>query len=585
MFDSVLVANRGEIAVRVIRACHDLGLRAVAVYSDADRESRHVALADAAVRIGEASPADSYLNIERILGAARESGAGAVHPGYGFLSENAGLARAVTDAGLTFIGPPATAIEVMGDKVAARRAAVEAGVPVVPGSDGALADAEAAVAFARQHGFPLALKALHGGGGRGMRIVRAPGELPVAFEAAVREATLAFGRGDCYAERYLERPRHIEVQILADHRGTVLALGDRDCSVQRRHQKLIEEAPAPGLDPAVRRAIADAAVRLARHVGYTNAGTCEFLLDTDGRTFYFLEMNTRLQVEHPVTEQVTGIDLVTEQIRVAGGMPLGRVQRDVTVTGHAVEVRINAEDPAESFAPRSGKVHALTPPLGPWVRFDTGLEAGQEISPYYDSLIGKLVTWGANRDQALHRMARALDEFQLAGPATTLPFHRLALAHPQFVRAEHSTVSVESEWDLSDLEPAETGDVTVQPEAAPRRDVRLPLGDRVFTITITGTAHDAARASSARRRQSGATATRTDRPAAETPELRSPIQGVVSRLDAKDGDEVRPGDPICVVEAMKMENVVVAHRSGRLTLTRKAGEGVEHRAVLAVIEP
>ena len=456
MFESVLIANRGEIAVRIARGCRELGIRTIAVYSDVDRDALHVHVCDEAYLLGPADPASSYLDIARIIDVVRRSGAQAVHPGYGFLAENADFARAVTQAGAVFIGPSPDAIERMGDKLSARAVARAADVPIVPGTVEPTDDVAVAIAFGEEHGYPVAVKAMFGGGGRGMKVVRDASEMAAALTSAAREAGVAFGRSECYLERYLERPRHVEVQVIGDQDGTVLHLGDRDCSLQRRHQKLIEEAPAPRIDPAVRAALHEAAVRVSREMNYTNAGTCEFLLDEDGQRFYFLEMNTRLQVEHPVTELVTGIDLVHAQLRVAAGDGLGFTQDDVQLRGHAIEARINAEDPGAGFMPSPGAVMRLEAPLGPGVRLDTGLRNGDVIAREYDSMVAKLIVWAEDRETACRRLGIALEGLTVDGVPTTIPFHRLAVAHPAFLAADHATSSVEREWDLSTLTPADT---------------------------------------------------------------------------------------------------------------------------------
>jgi acetyl-CoA carboxylase biotin carboxylase subunit len=437
-FGKVLIANRGEIAVRVIRACRELGIATVAVFSDADRESLHVLLADEAVPIGPAPAVDSYLVVDKLIAAARSTGAEAVHPGYGFLAENAAFAEACAAAGLTFIGPPPAAIRAMGDKMAARRVALEMSVPVVPGTEQPLADDAEAARVAAQVGYPVMLKAALGGGGKGMRLVGAPGELRSALRAARAEAGAAFGDAAVYIERYLEEPRHIEIQVLADTHGGVIHLGERECSIQRRHQKLVEESPSPLVTPELRRRMGEAACRMAAAVGYVGAGTVEFLVDRE-RSFYFLEMNTRLQVEHPVTELVTGRDLVRDQLRIAAGDKLGFTQDDVRLDGWAIECRVNAEDPFASFIPSPGRISALRAPGGPWVRDDTGIYAGYAIPRFYDTLMAKLIVWGPDREAATARMARALSEYKVVGVQTTIPILQRIVAHPDFVAGRLST--------------------------------------------------------------------------------------------------------------------------------------------------
>ena len=437
-FGKVLIANRGEIAVRVIRACRELGIKTVAVFSEADRESLHVLLADEAVPIGPPPATESYLVIDKLIAAARATGAEAVHPGYGFLAENAKFAQACLDAKLTFIGPPPAAIRAMGDKMAARRVAIKMGVPVVPGTEQPVSDDAEAERVAARVGYPVMLKAAMGGGGKGMRLVRAPGELTGALRAARSEAGAAFGDTAVYIERYVEEPRHIEIQVLADAHGGVVYLGERECSIQRRHQKLVEESPSPFVTPEMRRRMGEAACRVAAAVGYVNAGTVEFLVDRE-RNFYFLEMNTRLQVEHPVTELVTGRDLVKDQLRIAAGEKLGFGQDDVVLHGWAIECRVNAEDPFASFIPSPGKVVGLQAPGGPWVRNDTGVYAGCTVSRFYDTLMAKLIVWGPDRDAAIARMARALGEYTVAGVQTTIPILQRIVTHPDFVAGRLST--------------------------------------------------------------------------------------------------------------------------------------------------
>ena len=588
MFSKVLVANRGEIAVRVLRALRELGVRSVAVYSEADRDALHVGLADEAFLLGDAVPAASYLNIDRILEVAERSGAEAVHPGYGFLAENADFARAVTKAGLAFVGPSAEAIERMGDKVAARQAAVEAGAPVVPGTLEPVSGPEEVRAFASDHGFPLAIKASFGGGGRGFKVVRSDKELEDALASAQRESAMAFGRDEVYLERYLVGARHIEAQILADTHGNVLFLGERDCTLQRRHQKLVEESPSPVVSDDVRRRLGESSVAIARQVGYVNAGTIETLLDAGLKDFYFMEMNTRLQVEHPVTELCAGIDLVHWQIRIAAGEALPFSQEDIAPRGHAIECRINAEDPAKKFFPAPGRIGAYREPSGPGVRVDSGFGAESEIPRSYDSLIAKLVVWAEDRDTARARMTRALDEFVIEGVKTTVPFHRMIMQDPRFASGDISTSFVENELDLSGLaraRPATTAD-PVSP--LPERTVTVEVDGKRFEVAVRGLAGVAA----------GVTAS-VPRPAAPVAEtkagggagphvketVRAPMQGTVVKTAVSVGDAVKAGDLLLVLEAMKMENHISAPRDGTVVeLPVSPGVNVETGAPLAVIE-
>jgi acetyl-CoA/propionyl-CoA carboxylase biotin carboxyl carrier protein len=582
VFESVLIANRGEIAVRVARACRELGIRTIAVYSETDRDAMHVHACDEAYLLGPSDPASSYLDIERVVDVVRRSGAQAVHPGYGFLAENAAFARAVAEAGAVFIGPSPEAIERMGDKLSARAVARAADVPVVPGTIEPTADLAVAVAFGDEHGYPVAVKAMFGGGGRGMKVVRDASEMEAALASAAREAGVAFGRSECYLERYLERPRHVEVQVLGDLDGTVLHLWDRDCSLQRRHQKLIEEAPAPAIDPEVRAALHEAAVRVSREMRYTNAGTCEFLLDEDGKRFYFLEMNTRLQVEHPVTELVTGVDLVHAQLRIAAGEGIGFSQDDVQIRGHAIEARINAEDPGAGFMPSPGTVTRLEPPLGPGVRFDTGLRSGGEIAREYDSMVAKLVVWAEDRVTACRRLGLALDELVIEGVPTTVPFHRIAVAHPVFLAAEHATSSVEREWDLSELRPAGAGDG--EPSGRKRREelVTVELDGRRFDVKVM----TEVRSAHPKRRAGRANGGSSVFSAGGSGEVLAPMQGTVIGYAVEPGARVSEGDPIVTLEAMKMENTLRAPVSGTVSSTgTMPGTVVQPGALLAVIDP
>ena len=576
---SVLVANRGEIAWRVFRACRELGIRAIGVYSEADRGAPWLAAADDAYLLGPAAPADSYLHVGRVLDVAQRSDAAAIHPGYGFLSENAEFAQAVTDAGLMWVGPPPSAIVAMGDKLSARATAQAADVAVVPGTLEPTEDAEVVRAFADVHGYPVAIKAAFGGGGRGLRVVRSPDGLAEAFDSAQREAVAAFGNGQVYIERYLTRPRHIEAQVLADAHGTCLFLGERDCSTQRRHQKLIEEAPAPGMDPALRAKFGEAAVAVSRQVGYTGAGTVEFLMSDD--EFYFLEMNTRLQVEHPVTELVTGIDLVHWQLRVAAGEALPWAQDDIELRGHAIELRINAERPAVNFTPAAGQVTRWDQPAGPGVRVDAGVVAGWEVPTTYDSLLAKLIAYGPDRAHARRVLVRAVEEFVVEGVPTTLPFHRLALTHPDFVDGTVSTISVEREWDLSNL-PADVDATPGAGPAQPSRTYAIEVEGRALQVAVfdPGDSGDerAPAARRGRRARAAGGATEAD--------LTAPMQGTVVKLALDVGDPVAAGELVLVLEAMKMENHVVAHRDGVITaLPVEAGTVVQQGETLCTIEP
>jgi acetyl-CoA/propionyl-CoA carboxylase biotin carboxyl carrier protein len=587
MFSKVLVANRGEIAVRVLRALRELGVGSVAVYSEADREALHVRHADEAFLLGEAAPSASYLNIDRILEVAERAGAEAIHPGYGFLAENADFARAITKAGFVFVGPSAEAIERMGDKVAARQAAVEAGAPVVPGTLEPVKGPDEVRAFAAEHGFPIAIKASFGGGGRGFKVVRSDKELDDAFASAQRESAMSFGRDEVYLERYLEGARHIEAQILADTHGNVLFLGERDCTLQRRHQKLVEESPSPVVSEEVRRALGGSSVSIARQVGYVNAGTIETLLDADLRSFYFMEMNTRLQVEHPVTELCAGIDLAQWQIRIAAGEELPFSQSDIHTRGHAIECRINAEDPAKKFFPSPGRIGAYREPSGPGVRIDSGFGADSEIPRSYDSLIAKLVVWAEDRDGARARMARALDEYVIEGVKTTIPFHRMIMEHPRFASGEFSTSFVENELDLSELvqpAPAKAADADVATE----RTVIVEIDGKRFDVALRGlTSLGAAGVPAASRPTAPVAEAKSGSGAGphvkET--VRAPMQGTVVKTVVAVGDAVKAGDLLIVLEAMKMENHISAPRDGTVgELHVSAGENVETGAPLAVIE-
>ena len=581
MFNKVLIANRGEIAVRVIRACQEMGIATVAVYSDLDREALHTRLADEAYALPGQTAAETYLDTEAILAIIERSGADAVHPGYGFFSENADFARAITERGVTFIGPPPEAIEVMGDKISARLAAENVGVQGVPGTTDFITDPAQVQAFGQEHGYPIAIKAAYGGGGRGMKVVASEDKIEESIESAQRESLAYFGRDEIYMERYLTAPRHIEIQILADQHGHAVYLGDRDCSAQRRHQKLIEEAPAPGLPDDVRVAMGEAAVKVALGCGYTNAGTVEFLYE-DGE-FHYLEMNTRLQVEHPVTELVTGFDLVEQQLLMAAGQPLSFTQEDVEIRGHAIEVRINAEDPAGgAFLPSPGRINTLELPDGFGVRFDAGYEAGDEVSQFYDNLVGKLVVWGANRDIAIRRTLRALNELEITGVATTIPADVAILSHEDFQAGTHSTKWVEETLDLSEVKadkgeaPADLDQPTV------KREMSVEVDGKRFAVSMWVPDPSAAQVAGApRRRQSRSGGSG----GSGSGQVTVPMQGTIVKILVEVGDTVEAGDPICVLEAMKMENSIAAEKAGTVTEVRiSVGDSVGGGDVVAVVE-
>ena len=554
----ILIANRGEIAVRIIRACRDYGVGSVAVYSDPDAEALFVGMADEAYALGGAKPAETYLDIEKLLAVAKRAGADAVHPGYGFLSERAEFARAVKAAGLIWIGPEAEVIDALGDKVSARRIAQSVGAPLAPGSDGPVESGDEALAFAKLHGLPMAIKAAYGGGGRGMKVARRLDEVKELYESAVREAVAAFGRGECFLERFLDKPRHIEAQIIADTHGNVVVLGTRDCSLQRRNQKLVEEAPAPFISDEQRATIEDAAKRVCAAAGYTNAGTVEFLLGQDGM-ISFLEVNTRLQVEHPVTEETAGVDLVIEQFRVAEGKNLS-ITETPRPRGHAFEFRINAEDPAKGFLPTPGKITAFLPPSGPGVRLDSGVVSGSIIPGQYDSLVAKLIVTGKTRAEALKRARRALTEFKIEGVATVLPFHRAVVAHEDF--AGDDGFAVHTRWIETDF----TGDFEPAPRPAPVEEelVRLPL-------EIDGKRHQIGlpRSFLAGMAQPGTAAPQEAGRAAN--EVPAPIAGSVQAWKVEDGADVKEGELLAVMEAMKMEVQITAPRDGIFQRIAKEG--------------
>ncbi len=584
-FDSVLIANRGEIALRVMRACKELRLRTVAIYSEADRDAPHVAYADAAFLIGaEPAPgsggARPYLDIARIIAIAHEAGAGAVHPGYGFLAENADFARACQHAGIVFVGPPAEAMERMGGKTAARQEATEAGVPLVPGTLEPVETPEQVRVLGAEFGYPIAVKAVGGGGGRGLRVANDADSVDEAFAAARREAESAFGNPLLYVEKYFTNPRHIEVQVLADTHGTALYLGERDCSVQRRHQKLIEECPAPGFTPDLRRQMGEAAIALCHQVGYVGAGTLEFLFE-DGE-FYFLEMNTRIQVEHTVTEMVTGVDLVQAQLRIAQGEPLWFAQNDITWRGHAIECRINAEDPAHNFRPALGTIGAYHEPSGYGVRVDSGARPGYIIPPYYDSMIAKLITWGASRTEAIGRMQRALGDFVIEGVTTVIPFHQRALAHPVFVEggATVNFIPQHLATELAALTAAQPNMVEAAETSEPRV-FTVEVNSRRFDVKVFGAGLPQA---STTRQAASKPRKKTTGPAVDG--VICPIQGSLVSVRCSVGQAVETGQVLFVVEAMKMENEVIAPHAGTLaTVTGVVGTVVEAGAVLATFVP
>jgi acetyl-CoA/propionyl-CoA carboxylase, biotin carboxylase, biotin carboxyl carrier protein len=588
VLQKILIANRGEIAVRVIRAARELGIATVAVYSELDRNALHVRLADEAFALGGQTAAESYLNTEAILNAIRLSGADGVHPGYGFFSENPDFARAITAMGVTFIGPPPSAVDVMGDKVSSRKAALEGGAPIVPGTTEFAKGSAEIVEFGRSNGWPVAIKAAFGGGGRGMKVVHSEAEVQDAMDSAQREAKAYFGRDEVYVERYLTWPRHIEVQLVGDQHGEVVWISTRDCSAQRRHQKLVEEAPATALPDGVEEEMGLAAIKVAKAVGYYNAGTVEFIYQ-DG-DFFFLEMNTRLQVEHPVSEEITGIDLVEWQIRVASGEPLPMTQAEVAAarSGHSIEIRINAENPAGGkFLPSPGKITKLTTPDGFGVRFDAGYEAGDEISQYYDNLIGKLIVWGKDRPTAISRTIRALEEMVVEGVATTIPADLAILRHPDFQTMQHSTKWVEEVLDLSGIEPPkapvsdddETGplvqrNTTIEVNGK-RFDVKMwvPEGQAVVASGAKAGAKKPARAAS-----SGAGA------GAGSGDVTAPMQGTIVKVLVEVGQAIEVGQSVVVLEAMKMENQIAAEKSGTVKEIRvSAGDTVGAGDIVAVI--
>jgi len=588
VFEKVLIANRGEIAIRVARTLREMEIGAVAVYSEIDRDAPHVREADEAFLLGPAVPAESYLNILKLIDTAKEAGAEAIHPGYGFLAENADFARACAEAGIVFIGPPPEAIEAMGSKTRAREIMAEAGVPIVPGATEPAPDLAAAKAQATDAGYPVACKAAGGGGGKGFRVAASEDDLQEAFEGAAREGEKFFSDSRVYLERYLEDPRHVEVQVLADTHGNVIHLGERDCSIQRRHQKLIEEAPGPQVDAEMRERIGKIATDAAAAVGYRSAGTVEGM--QVGDEYFFLEMNTRVQVEHCVTEMVTGVDIVREQVLVAAGEALSVAQEDVELRGHAIECRINAEAAEKKFAPAPGAITSYREPAGPGVRVDSGVEAGSEVTPMYDPMVAKLIVWDADREHATRRMLRALGEYEVGGLTTLIPFHRAILATEQW--AEGSTcrdLMEDAKWLKSTAPEAAAAPEPAEGEAEKvARDYKVEVSGKLFDVKVIGDAVAGVAAPGAnaggkrppkRERKGGAGG------GASSEALPSPLQGTVLKVAVEEGASVEEGDLICVIEAMKMENEIAAHRSGKVTALNVAqGASVSSGDVLATIE-
>lgn len=581
----VLIANRGEIAVRVIRACRDEGLTSVAVYADPDRDALHVRMADEAYALGGNTAAESYLDIAKIIAAAKQAQADSVHPGYGFLSENADFAQAVIDAGLIWIGPPPQAIRDLGDKVSARHIAQRAGAPQVPGTPDPVSGADDVIAFAKDHGLPVAIKAAFGGGGRGLKVARTLEEIPELFESAVREAVAAFGRGECFVERYLDKPRHVETQVLADQHGTVVVVSTRDCSLQRRHQKLVEEAPAPFLTDKQREDLYAASKAIVKEAGYYGAGTCEFLIGTDG-TISFLEVNTRLQVEHPVSEEVTGIDLVRAQFAIARGEKIEG--SDPEIRGHSIEFRINGEDPGRGFLPAPGSLTKWELPSGPGVRVDAGFRAGDVIGGNFDSLLAKLIVTGKDRTEALQRAKRALAEFQVEGIATALTFHRAVVEDDDFAPADGSTFRAHTRWIETEFDnaiPAYDATVAAETETAERTSVVVEVQGKRIEVTLpAGLGAAAPRANGARKsapRKRGAGHVS----AASGDTVSAPMQGTIVKVEVSEGQSVNEGDLIVVLEAMKMEQPLTAHKSGTVTgLTAEIGATVTPGAAICELK-
>ena len=580
----VLIANRGEIAVRVARACRDAGIASVAVYADPDRDALHVEMADEAYALGGVTAAETYLDIPTIIDVARRSGADAIHPGYGFLSENADFAQAVIDAGLTWIGPPPEAIRSLGDKVSARHIAARAGAPQVPGTPDPVANADEVVAFAKAHGLPIAIKAAFGGGGRGLKVARTLEEIPELYESAVREAVAAFGRGECFVERYLDRPRHVETQVLADKHGNVVVVSTRDCSLQRRHQKLVEEAPAPYLTDDQISELYAASKAIMREAGYDNAGTCEFLVGEDG-TISFLEVNTRLQVEHPVSEEVAGIDLVREQFRIAEGGVID--YDDPVLRGHSIEFRINGEDPGRGFLPAPGVLTEWVAPSGPGVRVDAGFRQGDVIGGNFDSLLAKLIVTGRDRTEALERSRRALAEFRAEGIATAIPFHRAVVDDPAFAPSDDSAFTVHTRWIETEFDnqiPPYAGTVDSPDAAVERETVTVEVDGKRLAVTLPAGLGAAPRAASNGTAKPGRKRERQAVGGASGDAVAAPMQGTVVKVAVDEGQAVQVGDLIVVLEAMKMEQPLTAHKAGTISgLNATVGATVPTGTVLCEI--
>ncbi|HLX48390.1 MAG TPA: biotin carboxylase N-terminal domain-containing protein [Streptosporangiaceae bacterium] len=582
----VLIANRAEIAVRVARACRDTGLASVGIYAEPDLDALHVTMVDEAYALGGQTAAESYLDIGKILKVAAESGADAVHPGYGFLAENADFARAVIAAGLTWIGPPPEAIDALGDKVSARTIAAEVGAPLTPGTPGPVSGADEVIEFARQHGLPIAIKAAYGGGGRGLKVARSEGEIEEQYASAVREAVASFGRGECFVERYLDRPRHVETQCLADRHGNVVVVSTRDCSLQRRHQKLVEEAPAPFLTAGQEARLRESSKAILRRAGYVGAGTCEFLVGQDG-TVSFLEVNTRLQVEHPVTEEVSGIDLVAEMFRIAEGEPVG--YDDPPARGHSIEFRINAEDPGRNFLPAPGTIASMRPASGPGVRLDSGYQAGMTVPRVFDSLIAKLIVTGRDRREALARSRRALAEFEVGGLPTVLPFHRAVVSDPAFTDEPFSVHTRWIETEFAGDLPPYSGDGAEAGVEAERERITVEVGGKRLEVVLpaglmAGGGPQAAQPGRARP-PAGRSRERKQASAASGDDLVSPMQGTIAKIAVEEGQQVKAGDTVVVLEAMKMEQPLTAHKDGTVTgLSVEIGQTVPAGTVICQIK-